>query len=82
MIGAVIEQGIPGGGDGTAAERQTGLAGEPLAYIPDHRGDPCPVYLGVSDPAVLAAWEERYWQRMTGWREPVRPAKPRQGVLL
>lgn len=81
MSAGAIEQGIPGGVDGTAAERLTGLAGEPLEYIPDHRNDPCPVYLGITDPAVLAEWEERYWRRMTGWRDAVRPAKPKQGVL-
>lgn len=40
MSAGAIEQGIPGGVDGTAAERLTGLAGEPLEYIPDHRNDP------------------------------------------
>lgn len=58
------------------------MTAEPPTYTPDHRGDPCPVYLGINDPPVMAAWESRYWQRMTGWRDAVRPAKPKQGVLL
>lgn len=61
---------------------EQGIPGEPLAYIPDHSKDPCPIYLGITDPDVIAQWRERYWLRMTGWAEPVRVPAPKQGVLL
>ena len=45
----------------------------------DHRGDPYPGYLGITDPAVIAAWRERYEIRMVArfeqydrWRRPRR----------
>lgn len=37
----------------------------------DHRGDPYPGYLGVTDPKALAEWRERYEIRMTGYAVPL-----------
>lgn len=51
------------------------------ASRPDHRGDPYPGYLGETDLVVIAAWRERYEQRMTGYALPL-PATAVQGVLL
>lgn len=37
--------------------------------IPNHRCDPCPVYLSASAPEakVMAAWLRRYEARLTGY---------------
>lgn len=56
--------------------------------IPNHRCDPCPVYLSASAPKakVMAAWLRRYEARMTGYAvglhgEPL-VQWARQGILF
>lgn len=82
-MSAVIESGIPGGVEGKPADRPTVPAGAPRAIEGscDHRGDPYPGYLSVTDPEVIQAWRERYEVRMTGYALRL-PVLAVQGVLL